>query len=152
MTTTIIHDTFTLDRTYDAPVAEVWKAWTDPALRKKWFHGPDGYVESERSIDLRPGGGEVLKGHMKDGTKTSFVSTFHFIQAEHFIVSSYDMELNGKPLSSSLATLHLEPAGKSTRVRYTEQGAYLDGNPEAAASRKGGTSWHLDNLGKLLAK
>jgi hypothetical protein len=47
------------------------------------------------------------------------------------------------------ATLDLEPAGPGTRLRYTEQGAYLDGDPEAPANRRRGTSWHLDELARL---
>jgi uncharacterized protein YndB with AHSA1/START domain len=34
---TVLHDTFTLDRTYDAPAAEVWRAWTDPELRARLY-------------------------------------------------------------------------------------------------------------------
>jgi uncharacterized protein YndB with AHSA1/START domain len=146
---TLIHDTFTLDRTYDAVPAEVWRAWTDPELRQRWFHGPEGWDVLERKLDLRVGGGELLVGRMPNGTETRFVSTFHVIVPERHIVSAYDMHAGGTQLSVTLATLDLEAAGQSTRLRYTEQGVYLDGKPESAASRKHGTSWHLDNLAKL---
>ena len=146
---TLIHDTFTLDRTYDAAVAEVWRAWTDPELRPRWFHGPEGWQTLERTLDLRPGGGELLRGRTASGTETRFVSTFHVIVPERHIVSAYDMHAGGTLLSVTLATLDLEAAGRSTRLRYTEQGVYFDGNPESPANRKRGTSWHLDNLGKL---
>lgn len=146
---TIIHDTFTLDRTYDAAPAEVWRAWTDPELRPRWFHGPEGWQVLERKLDLRVGGNERLVGRMPNGTETRFVSTFHVIVPERHIVSAYDMHVGGVQLSVTLATLDLEAAGRSTRLRYTEQGVYLDGNPESPVGRKRGTSWHLDNLGKL---
>ncbi|HEX7838452.1 MAG TPA: SRPBCC family protein [Kofleriaceae bacterium] len=146
---TLIHDTFTLDRTYDAAPAEVWRAWTDPELRPRWFHGPEGWQVLERKLDLRVGGNERLVGRMPNGTETRFVSTFHVIVPEQHIVSAYDMHVGGVQLSVTLATLDLEAAGRSTRLRYTEQGVYLDGNPESPVGRKRGTSWHLDNLAKL---
>ncbi|HEU4726709.1 MAG TPA: SRPBCC family protein [Kofleriaceae bacterium] len=146
---TLIHDTFTLDRTYDASTPEVWRAWTDPELRARWFHAPEGWQLLERKHELRVGGSEILVGRMPNGTETRFVSTFHVILPERHIVSAYDMHVGGKLLSVTLATLDLEAAGKATRLRYTEQGVYFDGNPESPANRKRGTSWHLDNLAEL---
>lgn len=42
-------------RVFDAPLARVWKAWTDPAEIKKWW-GPDNVTIPECEIDLRVGG------------------------------------------------------------------------------------------------
>ena len=44
-----------LERTLDAPVDLVWKAYTDPAHLKQWF-APKPYEISEVELDLRPGG------------------------------------------------------------------------------------------------
>ena len=44
-----------LERTLDAPVDLVWKAYTDPAHLKQWF-APRPYEISECELDLRPGG------------------------------------------------------------------------------------------------
>ena len=44
-----------LERTLDAPVDLVWKAYTDPEHLKKWF-APKPYEISEIEMDLRPGG------------------------------------------------------------------------------------------------
>ena len=49
---------YTITRTVEAPIADVWRAWTDPDVAATWWH-PDG-VETPResvSIDLRVGGG-----------------------------------------------------------------------------------------------
>ena len=146
---TLIHDTFTLDRTYDATVPEVWRAWTDPEMRARWFKAPDGWQLLERSYELKPGGREVLRGRMPSGIETHFSSRFHVVVPDRHIVSAYDMHVGGTLISVSLATLDLEATGKATRLRYTEQGVYLDGKPESPGSRQIGTSWHLDNFGKL---
>ena len=148
----IVHDTFTIERTYEASPAEIWRCWTDPELREQWFRGPEGYKTVERTVDFRAGGREVLRGEFPSGMKTHFSSTFHVIVPEQHIVSAYDMSVGGTLLSVSLATMDLTPDGKKTRLRYTEQGVYFAGDPKEAESRKGGTTWHIDNLGELIAK
>jgi len=45
----------TLERVFDAPLASVWKAWTDPKMLKKWW-GPDNVTIPECTVDLRVGG------------------------------------------------------------------------------------------------
>lgn len=44
-----------LERTLDAPVDLVWRAYTDPEHLKRWF-APKPYEISEIELDLRPGG------------------------------------------------------------------------------------------------
>jgi len=48
---------FTITRIFDAPRAEIWRAWTDPDEAAAWWH-PRG-VETPRDaveLDVRPGG------------------------------------------------------------------------------------------------
>ena len=44
-----------LERTLDAPIELVWKAYTDPEHLKQWF-APRPYQLTECELDLRPGG------------------------------------------------------------------------------------------------
>ena len=44
-----------LERTIDAPVDLVWKAYTDPEHLKQWF-APRPYQITECDLDLKPGG------------------------------------------------------------------------------------------------
>ena len=44
-----------LERTIDAPVDLVWKAYTDPEHLKQWF-APRPYQITECELDLKPGG------------------------------------------------------------------------------------------------
>ena len=48
---------FTIVRTFDAPRAEIWRAWTNPAVAAEWWH-PGGMRTPPESvaIDLRTGG------------------------------------------------------------------------------------------------
>ena len=44
-----------LERTIDAPIDLVWKAYTDPQHLKRWF-APRPYEITECELDLQPGG------------------------------------------------------------------------------------------------
>src|SRR5688572_7647554 len=41
-------------RTFNAPRALVWRAWSEREFAMKW--GPKGFTTPEREMDLRPGG------------------------------------------------------------------------------------------------
>lgn len=45
----------TLERTFRAPIREVWELWTTRDGIEAWW-GPDGFSVSVTAIDLRPGG------------------------------------------------------------------------------------------------
>ncbi len=37
--TTVLHSTFTIERTYGVAPAEVFAAWADPRAKARWFGG-----------------------------------------------------------------------------------------------------------------
>lgn len=45
----------TFERTYAAPIADVWRAWTEPELLRQWW-GPEKTTIAECEVDLRVGG------------------------------------------------------------------------------------------------
>jgi len=146
----VVHATFHLRRTYDAPVARVWTALTDEAAKQKWFAGPPGRWEPlERHVDVRVGGSERLKGRWEGGVVTTFDATYHDVIPNERLVYSYEMHLDDKKISVSLATVQLRAEGRKTTVMVTEQGAFLDGYDDAG-SREQGTGHLLDALGALL--
>ncbi len=49
------HEDFVISRTFDAPRALVWKAWTEPEQLAQWW-GPKGCTIRVAKFDLRPGG------------------------------------------------------------------------------------------------
>jgi len=148
----VVHATFHLERTYDAPVARVWKALTDEAAKQKWFVGPpDRWEPLERHMDVRVGGSERLKGRWEGGMVTTFDATYHDVIPNMRLVYSYEMHMGEKKISLSLATMQLKAEGGKTTLMVTEQGAFLDGYDDAD-SREQGTRHLLDALGVSLAE
>jgi uncharacterized protein YndB with AHSA1/START domain len=144
-----VHATFCIERTYPATRVQVFKALTDPAAKAKWFAGGDGYTVLARDMDVRPGGREHVQGRWNSGVVSTFDAVYHDVVADERIVYSYEMHLDDRKISVSLATLELKPAGAGTRLVMTEQGAFLDGHDDAG-SRERGSNFLLDALGNSL--
>src|SRR4030081_2353864 len=45
----------TIERTFQAPIEEVWNLWTTKEGIESWW-GPDGFAVKVHKLDLRPGG------------------------------------------------------------------------------------------------
>jgi uncharacterized protein YndB with AHSA1/START domain len=146
-----LHDTFILDRHYDAAPARVFRAFADPAAKALWFTGPPEFKQEDVTFDFREGGRETSTTVTPDGQRFGFVATYTDIVPDERIVYTYEMTMDGRRISVSVATVEIHPddAG-GTDLVLTEQGVYLDGldKPEF---RREGTEQLLGRLGESLA-
>jgi uncharacterized protein YndB with AHSA1/START domain len=143
------HD-FTLERHFRQSPAQTFQAFSDPALKCRWFKVPDSWTDRDWSLDFRVAGGELNAGRDGDGRLHLFRSRYHDIVDGERIVFAYDLLLDGRLLSVSLTTIQLEPgAHGGTRLIFTEHGAFLD-ELEDPAQREHGTGLLLDGLAKFL--
>jgi uncharacterized protein YndB with AHSA1/START domain len=145
----VVHATFHLQRTYEAPVARVWRALTDESAKQKWFARSPGLELLERQMDVRVGGREHVRGRWQAGVVSTFDALYHDVVPNERLVYSYEMHLDDKKISVSLATMQLKADGTKTTLMVTEQGAFLDGYDDAG-SREHGTGYLLDALGASL--
>ena len=150
-TRTVTHGSFSLERTYDAPAARVWQALSTQAAKDKWFGaGPDKLETLERSVDVRVGGRERLKGRwIAGGVVSTFDALYYDVIPNERLVYAYEMHIDERKISVSLATMELRSMGAKTRLLVSEQGAFLDGYDDAG-SREHGTGELLDALGASL--
>ena len=148
----VVHASFTLERTYDAPLERVFRALSDEAAKSKWFGGAEGQWRlMERSMDFRVGGRERVRGQWEGGVVSTFDAIYHDIVPNERIVYTYEMHLDGRKISVSLATMQIKPAGPGgATLKVTEQGAFLDGYDDAG-SRESGTGFLLEKLGASLS-
>src|SRR5271166_5106517 len=149
----VVHAAFTLERTYDSPVERVYRALSDEAAKARWFGGEEAqWRQIERRMDFRAGGRERVQGRWEGGVVSTFDAIYHDIVPNERIVYSYEMHLDGKKISVSLATMQIKPAGPGrATLQVTEQGAFLDGYDDGG-SRERGTGFLLDKLGASLAE
>ena len=148
----VVHSAFTLERTYDAPAELVYRALSDEAAKAKWFGGTEGQCRQiERRMDFRAGGREHLAGRWENGIVSTFDAIYLDIVPNERIVYTYEMWLDEKKISVSLATMQIKAAGSGrATLKVTEQGAFLDGYDDGG-SRARGTGFLLDKLGASLA-
>lgn len=139
------HGDFTIERDLDFSVATVFAAWADPAAKKRWFAAPHDCKENIREQDFRVGGRDRLQATWPNGRVSHFSAEYWDIVPNERIVYVYEMHLNGKKISVSLATVQFIAKGKGTRLIVTEQGAFLDGYDDAGA-REEGTKGLLDQF------
>ena len=149
MKRSVTHATFVIERSYDASPATVFGAWSDVKAKSHWFVGPDDWGPNQHTLDFRIGGREVSRGGPKGGPVHTYEARYYDIVPNERIIIAYDMHLDDRRISVSLATVELKPEGAGTRLSFTEQGAFLDGydNP---ADREHGTGELLDALGRAL--
>jgi uncharacterized protein YndB with AHSA1/START domain len=146
----IVHASFTITRRWKAKPERVFQAFANEQAKAKWFAGPPGWEQHEKSFDFREGGRETLVGKHANGTVSSFDCLYRDIVPNECIIYSYVMHLDGKKISVSQAAVELIAEEGGTRLVLTEYGDYLDGYDDAG-SREHGTNFLMDALGKSLA-
>ncbi|MEO5805617.1 SRPBCC family protein [Devosia sp.] len=138
----LVHSTFTIERSYAAAPAKVFDAWASKEAKAKWFPVGD-------TFDFREGGREYQKGDGPDGSTFVFDVLYHDIVPNERIVYTYEMQMNGKRISVSVATVDIRAAGTGTKLIVTEMGVYLDGL-DTREMRERGTAELMDALGNTL--
>ncbi len=140
----VVHSTFTLERTYPEPLSEVFRAWAEPQIKIRWFAGNSADYE----LDFRPGGIE-RNGAIHDGKRITWESLYREILADKRIVYTSVLCEDGTVATVSLATVELSAEDSGTRLVLVESGAYLDGREQPAWREQGTGDW-LDALGRHL--
>lgn len=145
------HDTFTIERTYDATRAQVFGAWADPMAKMRWFARDDDWNSVGYELDFQVGGQERLLVSDPSGRVYTYEARYHDIVHDERIVYAYDMYLDETRITVSLATVELKAVGAKTLLKFTEQMVMLDGGDNISARRRG-TEELLDSLGAMLQR
>ncbi len=101
-------ETFTLERTYEAPIEDVWALWTTTDGIESWW-GPDGFRVTVQHLDLRPGG------------RLRYVMTATAPEQVEF------MNAAGMPGTMELAITYTEVSAP-VRLRYTNHVDFVPGH------------------------
>jgi uncharacterized protein YndB with AHSA1/START domain len=142
----IVHSTFTLERTYPAPIAQVFRAWANPEIKVRWFAGhPADY-----QLDFRPGGVE-RNCAVHDGKRIIWESLYREIVTDERIVYTSVLCEDSTVATVSLTTVAFVTDDEGTRLMLVEAGAYLDGREQPARRQQGTGDW-LDALGRHLVE
>jgi uncharacterized protein YndB with AHSA1/START domain len=141
----VTHVTFVVERGYDAPPSRVFAAFASPATKRRWFAEGEGWEVEEFEVDFRVGGHERGRFRFRGGPLIRNDTVYQDIVPDERIIIAYAMTVGETRISASLATMEFRPEGSGTRLVYTEQGAFLDGQDQPA-DRERGCRALLDNL------
>ncbi len=147
----VTHAAFAIERVYDATPARVFKAFADPAAKRRWFAEGEGWEIEKFETDFRVGGFERSRFRFQGGAPITNDTVFQNIVPNERIIIAYWMTIDGNPISASQATMEFQKEAAGTRLVFTEQGAYLDGH-DNVAQREAGTRELLEALDKELKR
>jgi uncharacterized protein YndB with AHSA1/START domain len=112
--------TVVVRRTFEAPVAKVFRAWSDPSMAKRWSWGPEFDTVS---IDLDCQTGGTWRQHVHDrntGENFFFEGVFQEVVPNRKLVHTFhftsDRGYNEPP---SLVTIEFSERGATTDVVLT---------------------------------
>jgi len=99
----------TITRAFDAPRAQVFRMWTDPAHLARWW-GPVEFTNPVCEIDARPGGRMYIVMHGPKGTPYDadfpMSGTFHDVVApERIVFTAFAQDFDGTRQLESLTTV-----------------------------------------------
>ena len=144
----VAHGTFVIERDLKQPPSRVFAAWAAPKKKSKWFGVPSN---PPQVFEFRPGGRESSSGQIPNGPTFNFDVTYQDIVPDERILYTYDMHMDGKKISVSLAAIEFAPRGSGTRLKVTEYGLYLDGL-DTMEQRRAGTEGLIAQLAAFLDK
>ena len=80
----------TIETTVNAPVEDVWRAWTTPDDIKQWNTASEDWHTTRASVDLRAGGSFSSRMEAKDGSMGfDFAGTYTKVVANELIECSF---------------------------------------------------------------
>jgi uncharacterized protein YndB with AHSA1/START domain len=113
-------DQITIDRTFQAPIAQVWQAWTDPAIILQWFGSDPKGKGIAASLDPKPGGSFEITFQNSDGTPFTCGGKYLEVQQPNKLVFTWSW--TNEPDTISQVTVLLSPENNHTRQHFKHKG------------------------------
>ncbi|TMR05000.1 hypothetical protein ETD83_07270 [Actinomadura soli] len=151
----VLHDTFTVGLRLSASAGEVFRAFADPDVRRRWFKLPGSTMSDEHAF--RVGGGASARSAFPNRhapqERLKYESRYLDIAPDRRIVYVYEAHVDDVLRWTSLVTVELHPQADGTELSWTEQVAFVtptgDGNDDLRHLR-GGTRLRLNGLAAAL--
>lgn len=99
-------------REFEAPVADLFRAHTDPLLYGQWI-GPEDLSTDVEQMEARDGGAVRFVQWGSDGVKYAFRGVFHTVRENDFILQTFEYEGFPDIVTLEYATFTELPGGRS---------------------------------------
>ncbi len=140
-------------RTFNAPRALVFEAWTDPKHLAQWW-GPQGFTNPVCEFDARAGG--AIRIHMRGpdgGTYPMKGVVQEIVSPERLVFSFVAVDASGHHLLEGLTTVSFaEESGKTKMTLHTKAGAVVEMATVYLQGMEMGWTQSLEKLDAFLAR
>ena len=150
--------TLRIERTLNAPLERVWKAWTDANEVAQWW-GPSGVTNPTCVWEATPGGSidiVMLAGPELGplaGQEWPMTGEFQEVVPMEKLVFTSNVIVDGKVVMQALTTVTLHADGDKTLLTYSDE--VTSATPEAEGPLAGmemGTQQQLDKLSEYVTR
>jgi uncharacterized protein YndB with AHSA1/START domain len=139
--------TLHIERTFQAPAARVFDAWTSEEVMRRWWHAEHDWETTEAEVDLRVGG--TVRVVMRDPHKNAeYGGSGRYTEIEPPKRLAFTW-LWDDDTRRTLIEIDFEEAAGVTTVRFTHSNLW---NEEMVRSHEGGWSRCFDNLERTLGE
>ena len=135
-----------IDRSFRAPAVDVFDAWTNPEVLRRWYRCGSEWTTPEVEVDPRVGGAIRVRMRGPDGTECGARGTFTLIDRPHWLMMTWTFDR--EPSNEQLLVLSFsESAGVTTVVLINSRIAREERRDLQDAG------WHacLGQLGRVLS-
>ena len=140
------------ERTFDAPRAEVWKAFTDPEVVPRWW-GPHGTTTTVAEMDVRPGGTWRYVSSAADRDDVTFYGEYLEVEPPTGFKGTFMFDVDGVGPQGGPETFTFEDIDgktKVTSVGHMGSVEVLEGALATGMVKGGLETW--DRLAAVLVK
>ncbi|MFF5261542.1 metalloregulator ArsR/SmtB family transcription factor [Actinomadura viridis] len=145
--TTTAETTVRIERTYRAPAAVLFDAWTDPEVIRRWWHAGPDWETAAAEVDLRVGGRLLVVMRDTDGAEYTGTGTYTVVEPPSRLGWIWHGE-EGEAGTGSRLDLEITEHGGVTTMVLTHSGLP---DQHSADEFRGGWGLCLDNLAKVVA-
>jgi uncharacterized protein YndB with AHSA1/START domain len=138
-------NTLRIERTFRAPAAAVFDAWTSEEVMRRWWQAERGWETSVAEVDLRVGG--AVRVVMRDPDRDvehGGGGTYTEIEPPTRLAFTWIWDGDTR---RTLIEIDFAEADAVTTVTFVHRGLW---DEEAVRSHEGGWGRILDNLGRML--
>ena len=109
-----------IERTFQAPIEQVFDAWTSPEVMRRWFHCAPDWETPVAEVDLRVGGKVRVAMRRPDGTEVEARGEYTLIDRPTRLEMIWTFD--DEPSNEQLIELSFSESAGSTTVLMVNSG------------------------------
>ncbi|HEV2975029.1 MAG TPA: SRPBCC domain-containing protein [Solirubrobacteraceae bacterium] len=137
-----------LERTFAAPAEDVFDAWTNPDVLRRWWAARPNMTSPGCDVDLRVGGGYVLRMRDEDsGELHVVVGEYREVERPRRLVYTWAWRGDGGPNPGHVSVVAVDFVGDGERTTVVLEHSGL---PDEGSRRRHGEGWRatFENLAR----